>query len=126
MLMRWVPVVLWIAVILGLSSIPSPGTSRVLFPGIDKLVHMGVYGMLGLLWARARARAASRQSLWSIVLWSALFGLAVGSFDEWYQRSVPGRTSDVLDVCADVLGAALGAATWAHWQQRRLRAERSR
>ena len=124
MLIRWVPVMLWIAVILGLSSIPSPGTSRELLPGVDKLAHMGVYGVLGFLFARACA--VQRHFAWKILLWSALFGLAMGSVDEWYQRSVPGRTSDAFDVCADVLGAALGATLWAFSQHRRLRAERSR
>ena len=108
MLIRWVPVVIWIAVILGLSSIPGNSHTEPLFPGFDKLAHMGVYGVLGLLFARARALPG--QSPWRIALWSAMFGLVMGSSDEWYQRSVAGRISDVFDVGADVLGAALGDA----------------
>jgi VanZ family protein len=124
MLIRWLPVVLWIAVILGLSSIPSHTSTGPLFPGFDKLAHMGVYGVLGFLFARART--VPGQSRWKIVLWSAMFGLLMGSCDEWYQRGIPGRMSDVFDVVADVLGGALGGAAWWRWQQRRLRMERSR
>ena len=124
MLIRWAPVAIWIAVILGLSSIPSHTNTGPLFPGFDKLAHMGVYGVLGFLFARARALPP--QSFWSIALWSAIFGLIMGCTDEYYQRSVPGRVSDLFDVGADVIGAVLGGAIWLRWQQRRLRLERSR
>ena len=124
MLIRWLPVVLWIAVILGLSSISGDTNTGPLFPGFDKLAHMGVYGVLGFLFARARSMPG--QSRWKVALWSAMFGLLMGSCDEWYQRGIPGRMSDAFDVVADVLGGALGGEVWWRWQQRRLRMERSR
>ena len=117
MMLRWLPVLLWIAVILGLSSIPSLGTSRQLLPGIDKLVHMGVYSVLGFLFSRAAWRMPVRVA-WKVVLPAALFGLLVGSADEWYQRSVPGRDSDPLDAVADIIGASLGGLFWLRRQRR--------
>ena len=116
MMLRWLPVVLWIAVILGLSSIPSPGPSRQLFPGIDKLVHMGEYSVLGFLFARAIR--VPLWAAWRAVLPAAMFGLLIGSADESYQMSVPGRDSDLLDVAADVIGASLGGLFWLRWQRR--------
>lgn len=116
MMLRWLPVVLWMGVILGLSSIPGLGTSRPLFPGIDKLVHMSEYSVLGFFFAKAWRLHARR--VWILVLSTALFGLLVGSADELYQRRVPGRTSDPLDTLADVLGATMGALFWLRWQRR--------
>ena len=115
MMLRWLPVVLWMFVILGLSSIPSLGSSRQLLPGIDKLVHMGEYSVLGFFFARA---AHFQGVAWKVVLPTAFFGLLVGSADELYQATVPGRMSDALDTAADVIGASVGATAW-FWRRRR-------
>jgi VanZ family protein len=107
----WLPVVGWLLVIFTLSSIPDLGTREQRFPWSDKLAHLCEYGVLGILFARARservgwARAAG---------WGGLLGLMIGIADEWYQTLTPGRSSGPGDVAADMVGAALGGIVWHH------------
>ena len=80
-------------------------------PGyFDKVVHLGIYAVLGLLLLRALARGrpsgyTPRAGVLAVIA-AALYGVT----DEWHQSFVPGRTADPMDVVADVAGAALGAA----------------
>ncbi|MFQ5599507.1 MAG: VanZ family protein [Candidatus Krumholzibacteriia bacterium] len=106
----------WMLVIFGVSSLPDLGTSGVEAPGLDKIFHMCEYGVLGFLYARAGLTDAGR---WRSAWGGALVGLVVGSLDELYQGTVPGREVDVLDTCADVAGAALGALARRAWTRRR-------
>ena len=116
MMLRWLPPVLWIAVILGLSSIPGLGSSRPLFPGVDKLVHMGEYSVLGFLVARALWLRGG--PTWKVVVTAAIVGAVMGFVDETYQASVPGRNSDPLDGVADFVGATIGGVFWLRWIRR--------
>ena len=77
--------------------------------GLDKLVHLGIYAVLGALIVRALAggRLASinwRHAAAAVVL-SALYGVS----DEWHQGFVAGRIPDAMDLVADALGAGIGA-----------------
>jgi VanZ family protein len=117
MKLRWLLVLIWIGVILGLSSIPSPGHPKLQVNGVDKIVHAIEYGVLGFLFLRALR--VSRASMWRAVLVAALLGVAVGTFDEWYQRRIPGRHSDPTDTAADAVGAGLGGLVCLRWQRRR-------
>jgi VanZ family protein len=121
MWLRWLPVVLWIAVILGLSSIPNLGSAPAPFPGVDKLVHMSEFAILGFL--LARALRIQRRPVWKIVLRVSLCGVLIGGADEWYQLHVPGRMSDLYDVVADVLGTTLGGLFWLYLQRRHATAD---
>lgn len=110
---------MWAAVILTLTSIPAPDLAPVgafAFPGADKLVHAGLYGVLGLLLARAVGAAAPRRTLGRVMLGV----LAFASLDEWHQRFIPGRSAEVLDVVADVAGAAAGLAAATFLLRRRI------
>jgi VanZ family protein len=107
----------WAALIFGLSSIPGTDIPSVPIPSADKLVHLGMYGVLGFLWFRcARAwatpaaasspRRARSRSTW---VWTVVAVLAYGVSDELHQAFVPLRSPDILDVLADLGGGALGA-----------------
>jgi VanZ family protein len=48
---------------------------------------------------------------------SALWGLS----DEIHQALVPGRSSELADVVADLLGSAVGAACWHLFSNRSVR-----
>lgn len=103
---RWVPAILWGALILVATSLPaSTLPSAPAFPGADKVVHAAMYGVLG--WLAARAVADRGRGVRGIAI-LGIAALAVG--DEWHQRWIPGRSADVFDWMADVAGATLGAS----------------
>ena len=76
---------------------------------MDKICHLGEYGILGFLFARAARREAR---FWSTVVAGAVLGILLGGLDENYQRLTPGREVSRMDVLADLLGATLGALAW--------------
>ncbi len=101
---RWTPPVLWAALILVLTSIPNPDVGGVGFPGADKLVHAALYLVLGWLAARAALADAPRPRMAWVVVAIALFA----AVDELHQLVIAGRSPEVLDWIADMVGAALG------------------
>ncbi|UCE03993.1 MAG: VanZ family protein [Candidatus Latescibacterota bacterium] len=114
-LQLWLPFGVWVLAIFGVSSLRDLGTAPVGAPGLDKLFHTGEYAVLGFLFARATSR---RWSGWRAIGSTLLLGLVLGSLDELYQSTVPGRAVDVFDVCADVIGATCGALLW-NWTRAR-------
>ena len=115
--MRWLPFVGWLLVLFGVSSIPDLSVGPQDAPGLDKLLHLSAYSVLGALFGLATRRSEARRALWSGVL----VGVLVGSLDELYQSTVPGRQLDALDAVADTVGVALGALAYAAWTRRRRR-----
>lgn len=103
-LWTWLPLAAYAGAVILLSSQPADDLPRPSFPGEDKLVHLAIYAGLGALAARAAARA--RLGRRGAILLAACLAFAL--FDEWYQRFTPGRSSDLLDVLADALGASAG------------------
>jgi hypothetical protein len=99
----WLPVVVWAALIFGLSSVPDLGTG---LGGWDlvlrKLAHAGEYAILGALLARALGRP-----------WVAFaLGAAYAVSDEIHQSFVPGRMGSPVDVAIDTAGVAAGVLVW--------------
>jgi VanZ family protein len=98
----------WTVAILAINSISVPhSTWQPPFAGADKLTHAALYGAAAYAWRRA-FRARGDAVSWWVVVGFAL----VGAFDEWHQRSVPGRSAEALDWMADVIGACLGVLAW--------------
>ena len=115
---RWRAVTLWCVVILVATSWPGSSLPAVpSIPHVDKLVHGGLYGALGLL--LARAAGPGRSTRW----WGrAAAAIAAGAaLDEWHQAWIPGRSPDVADWGADVVGALVGVVTlgMARWRRER-------
>ena len=76
----------------------------------DKGAHLLEYAGLGVLFllplASARLSQVTPRAAGIAVLLSTLYGV----FDEVHQYFTPGRSPDVRDVVADVVGAAAGVA----------------
>jgi VanZ family protein len=112
-LLRWLPPLVWAAVIFAGSSVPGsqiPGRFSV-------LGHLGEYAVLGslLAWAlRVRLKPAA------IIAALALCAL-YGASDELHQAFVPMRTPDVVDWATDIVGSAAGIAVIALASVRRRR-----
>lgn len=84
------------------------------FTGIDKIEHLTVYGVLGILILRSMRHGESGYSAAQIAAAVAIAS-AYGISDEVHQYFVPGRTADVLDWCADTAGALAATLVAAAW-----------
>lgn len=126
-LARWLPVVVWAAVISALSSDAFSGehTSRFLRPVLEALLptahphtldaihaalrkaaHFGEYAILGTLLVRA-LRGEGTSPLRAALLAATLAALWAAG-DELRQTFVPSRTGALGDVGIDALGAVAG------------------
>ncbi len=93
----------WALLLFVLSALPDvPGPSRI--PYGDKLGHFLLYGVLGALLAFGRLRSPVPHLLLLAV--GALYGVT----DEMHQAFVPGRSPDVADWVADLVGLVTGYA----------------
>jgi VanZ family protein len=103
---RWLPPLLWAALILILTSIPGSRLPDPPFRNFDKVVHLTIYGVLGWLTARALANGSRipAAALAAVALISCF-----GALDEWHQQFIPRRSMELLDWASDTTGAAIGA-----------------
>jgi VanZ family protein len=98
---RWLPVLVWAAVIFAFSSIPSLNSG---LGGWDyvlrKCAHMTEYAILALLLLRATGSAT----------WAAGLAVAYAATDEIHQTFVRGRHGSPVDVAIDAVGVAVALA----------------
>jgi VanZ family protein len=119
---RWLPLLLWMALIFTLSATPNPyaalpsavehdGQVSAAPLGIAKTIdnellgrisHAGIFAVLAILAYRA-VRPAAHPMLLAFVL-SAAYALS----DEVHQLFVPGRAFELRDLALDTLGILLG------------------
>lgn len=107
----WAPVVLYMAVIFGLSSISRPPSMP---GGSDKVLHALSYGVLGFLFARALTRGHEPVTM-RVALLTVCFGAVYGASDELHQYFNPPRAVEAADLLADTIGAGLGAGALYAW-----------
>ena len=110
---RWGLVVLWMATIFGLSSLPRLGAAGRI---PDWITHGTAYAAGAFLICRALAGGgpASRGVLAGAVLMATAYGIS----DEYHQSFVPGRDSDPLDVVKDFAGATVATIVHARRYRR--------
>lgn len=71
----------------------------------DKVVHASLFAVIAMLLALSR-----KQLTWHWLVCSVFLAAGVGALDEIHQHFLPGRSADIRDFCADVMGAMAGAA----------------
>lgn len=86
------------------TSLPGSAIPTAPFAVSDKLVHLMMYAVLGILVARASDGLRSAKGFLATLASLVVFGLV----DELHQSLVPGRSTDIRDWAADALGALLG------------------
>jgi VanZ family protein len=111
LLILWGPVVAHMALLFFASAFPDAGTVTLSFS--DKVLHIAAYAPLGFLILRALTRGRLAAITWPRVLAAVALSVLYGLTDEIHQMFVPGRTADPVDLLADGVGAALGAAALA-------------
>jgi VanZ family protein len=125
LLWGWAPVLLWMALILMLSSrsdfqtsAPAPvAESQGVFFAVSKLAHVVEYSVLGLLLLRA-LYGAGGGLCWPLglaVVASVLASGLFGALDELRQSFVPNRSPRLADIALDTasaLSACLVVCAW--------------
>jgi VanZ family protein len=114
----WLPVVAYMALIFGLSSV---SRTPAFVSGIDKYLHAMLYGGFGALLVRGFAGGWHRRVTVSVVVTTILIAALYGVSDEFHQSFVPNRSVEVLDVMADTVGASIAAITLYAWDIIRVR-----
>jgi len=110
-LMYWLPVLLYITVIIALSSRPNLASPFHFYSG-DKLAHVMEYFVLGWIIVRALRHTFFSRSVLVAVLIAIALGVTVGAGDELFQAHIPGRQSSPWDLLADFMGVALAQVTY--------------
>jgi VanZ family protein len=98
----------WALFIFVLSSIPGAAFPHSKLFSYDKLLHAGVYAVLGAFTFMALPRRWSERT-GVLVLLSGVITTLYGFTDEFHQLFVPGRSADLRDVLADCVGGFVGA-----------------
>ncbi len=105
---RWLPLIVWLMMIFGLSSIPGLSSDHVRLPrGYDKVVHFFEYAVFAILYYRGLSYGGVRVR-WSIVIIVMMSGAAVAGLDEMYQSYIPRRDSSIFDFAMDSAGVVTG------------------
>ena len=98
----------WALLIFVLSSIPGAAFPHSKLLSYDKLIHAGVYSILGAFTFLALPRRWSPKASVLVLIAGAITTL-YGMTDEFHQLFVPGRAADWRDVLADCVGGFVGA-----------------
>lgn len=111
---EWRQVGAWVLFILAMTSIPLPGGGVLERPFLldgflaaDKLVHLGLYGVLG--WLVIRAVDAGEPARTAAVAGALAAAVVFAALDEWHQTWLPSRSPQLVDWMADVAGLTVGA-----------------
>jgi VanZ family protein len=94
-----------------LSSLSTTGHVQTI-PTSDKIMHMGVFGLMGVFVAMAVHRPG-RPFTWRGALLAIFITSSYGVLDEFHQSMVPSRFASGHDALADFAGAAI-AVGW-YW-----------
>jgi VanZ family protein len=116
------PFLFWVAVIFTESSFPSSVYPEVPIVNIDKLVHIGIYGLLTALCYISLIHQDKypnliKHALIITVLFTALYGAS----DEFHQYFVPNRDCDFFDWLSDAAGAVIMAVLIRYYLSKRWR-----
>ena len=70
----------------------------------DKVAHFVEYGLFALLAYRSFSHFGPRMTGRRSLLFTVLFLSLFACLDEFYQRFIPGRQSELADLAVDLLG----------------------
>lgn len=115
------PVILYAAAIILVSSLrklPDPGIQ---LTGLDKIAHILEYALFAALAFRSFSHLSGSIGPKTAVYLSLVFVISFAALDEYFQHFIPGRSSDPADILADTGGAAFVLAyLWYRQKRKRL------
>ena len=88
------------------SSVPNLTSPKIRFLALDKVAHFVEYAVFALLAFRSFSKSSWVPPRLTYPL-CLLFLLVFAAFDEYYQKFIPGRHSDLFDLLTDLGGASL-------------------
>jgi len=104
------------------SSLPAIELPPVDIIGTDKLIHVGVYGLLAALCYISLIHVTKENVFTrSPVLWTAIIVILYGASDEYHQSFVIFRSAEVLDWVADAAGAIIMVVLIKYYLQNKYR-----
>jgi len=115
LLIYWFPLIIYCLAIYIQSGRPSP--ERI--PDVhflDKILHFGAYGLLGILFFRAYETLPLRDNKNLLILLSIGSATFYGISDEIHQYFVPFRYADILDAVANTIGSIFGVYLYYRWK----------
>lgn len=96
----------WTIGILVLCMIPGRDVPQVNIVGIDKVAHVILFAVFGILWLRTSANPTARTAV-SVVAFGIFFGIAIEIIQHLQNM---GRMFDPFDAVADAVGVAVSVA----------------
>lgn len=111
---QMVPMVVTMGAIFFLSHQPGDSLSLYPLPGIDKLAHAFIYGILGASIIFSYSSRMKKERAQHVVVMTVVLSCIYGMSDEFHQSFIPNRFVSFGDVVADVVGALLVGVCW-YW-----------
>ena len=114
-LIYWFPLIIYCLAIYSQSDRPGPE----LIPDVrflDKFLHFGAYGLLGILFFRAYETLPLKNFKNLLIFISIASAALYGISDEIHQYFVPSRHADVMDVIANTIGSICGVYLYYRWK----------
>jgi len=117
-LICWLPLIIYCLAIYIQSGQPGPEhIPDVRF--LDKFLHFGAYGLLGILFFRAYETLPLKNFKNLLILISIGSATLYGISDEIHQYFVPSRQADVMDVIANTIGSICGVYLFYRWKNQK-------
>lgn len=109
-LLRWLPAIIWAAVIFWCSSRSTSPIPLIPIPHADKGIHFTEFFILcySICHAQEPSGQNFRRIMWRAVLMTSVYG----ALDEYHQSFTPERTPEVADWMADTAGAVVAGFVW--------------
>ena len=107
----WVPLFMMAGISI-LSGSAGVDTGEVSFPGMDKVAHFILFGLLGIAWTRLFGEESPR--ILRLLMAVGLVGV-FGLIDEVHQLGNPARQFERADLLADLAGALGLGGAYLYW-----------
>lgn len=111
----WLPLIIYCLAIYIQSDYPS-SEKIPSWTFLDKILHFGAYGLLGILFFRAYETLPLRINKTLLILMSIASATLYGISDEIHQYFVPFREADITDVVANTMGGICGVYFYHLWK----------
>jgi VanZ family protein len=102
------PAIAWSLTVVALTLIPGEQIPNVPVFGIDKLVHIFIFGLMMTLTAVGLYKSSFYTSIKRPTLIAVVYSIGFGMIIEFIQPYIPGRSFSLFDILANVMGVALG------------------